>query len=184
MSIAKAGSLRINSESMIAALDVHYDQRRSVGTAAAVLFANWDDAVPAAEFTEVNENIQPYVPGEFFRRELPCLLALINKIQEPLEAIIVDGYVRLGDKPGLGQHLFEHLSKKVTVIGVAKSRFHAAQAEEVFRGESKSPLYVTAIGTDPGEAADCIKRMHGRHRIPTRLFFKVRIAAYYLTRGT
>ena len=94
---------------MIAALDVHYDQRRSVGTAAAVLFANWDDAVPAAEFTEVVERIQPYIPGEFFRREFPCLFALVNKIQEPLEAIVIDGYVRLGNKPGLGQHLFEQL---------------------------------------------------------------------------
>ena len=110
-----------------------------------------------------------YVPGEFFRRELPCLLALISKIKDPLDAIIIDGYVRLSDRPGLGQHLFEHLLEKVPVIGVAKTRFHDAEAVEVIRGISKSPLYVSTIGTDADQAAEQIKKMHGPHRIPTLL---------------
>ncbi|PKN30756.1 MAG: endonuclease V, partial [Deltaproteobacteria bacterium HGW-Deltaproteobacteria-21] len=40
---------------------------------------------------------------------------------------------------------------------------------EVFRGRSKSPLYVTAAGMDPSEAAGHIRSMHGGHRIPTLL---------------
>lgn len=59
---------------MIAALDVYYDKVRSVGLAAAVVFNAWDDSKPAAEYTAVVEKIEPYVPGQFFRRELPCLL--------------------------------------------------------------------------------------------------------------
>jgi deoxyribonuclease V len=154
---------------MIAALDVHYDDPRSLGTGAAVVFAGWEDAEPAAEYTSTIENIQPYVPGEFFRRELPCLLAVIEKIREPLETIVVDGYVRLPDKQGLGQHLFDQLSPRTAIIGVAKTRFHAAQAIELLRGSSLSPLYITAAGIDAEEAASRIKKMHGDHRIPTLL---------------
>ncbi|MDB5305585.1 MAG: hypothetical protein JWM97_3134 [Phycisphaerales bacterium] len=154
---------------MLAALDVQYDDTRSLGTAAAVLFAHWDDMAAAAEYTAVVENIQPYVPGEFFRRELPCLLAVLGKIPQPLEALVVDGYVRLNEKPGLGWRLREHLPSGTAVIGVAKTRFHSAAAVEVLRGDSKSPLFVTSIVIDPQEAADRIRRMHGPHRIPTLL---------------
>src|SRR6185503_10081435 len=97
------------------------------------------------------------------------LLAVLEKIREPLETIVVDGYVRLNDKPALGQHLFEHLSQRIPIIGVAKTRFHSAPAIELLRGTSQSPLYITAAGIDPDEAALCIKKMHGAHRIPTLL---------------
>jgi deoxyribonuclease V len=154
---------------MIAALDAHYDDRRAVGTAAAVIFSRWEDPYPAAEVTEVIQDIQPYLPGEFYRRELPGLMAVLRKIREPLDAIVIDGYVSLNEKPALGWHLFDRLSGKVPVIGVAKSPFHSARAHQVFRGKSGTPLYVTALGVDPGEAAERIRTMHGPHRIPTLL---------------
>lgn len=154
---------------MIAALDVQYEDAHSSATAAAVVFEHWDDAATAAEYVTSVQNVEPYVPGEFFRRELPCLLAVINKIQEPIHLIIVDGYVHLNDKPVLGQHLFEHLSRRTPVIGVAKTRFHDAKAIEVLRGSSHSPLWITAAGIDPEEAAGFIRKMHGAHRIPTLL---------------
>ena len=154
---------------MIAALDVQYDETLSRGTAAAVVFDHWTDAAPFREYSAVVENIEPYIPGQFFRRELPCLLAVLGKIQEPVTMIIVDSYVRLDDRPGLGQHLFEHLAKAVPVIGVAKTRFHAAVATEVIRGGSNLPLYVTAMGTDVQQAASDIQGMHGPHRMPTLL---------------
>jgi deoxyribonuclease V len=154
---------------MIAALDVHYDDAEHRATAAAVIFENWNDAHPAAEYTASISDIEPYVPGEFFRRELPCLLAVIEKIPEPLHAIVVDSYVTLGDKPGLGQHLFERLGSRILVIGVAKTEFHAARAVDLCRGVSQSPLYITAAGVDPNEAARFIQQMHGPHRIPTLL---------------
>src|SRR4051812_44017066 len=133
---------------MIAALDVHYDDSKLIGIATAVVFEDWCSDVPAAEYRAAVESTQPYVPGQFFRRELPCLLAVIAKIREPLETIIVDSYVGLDQKPGLGQHLFEQLSNRIAVIGVAKTQSHGAPAVEVLRGKSKQPLFVTAAGID------------------------------------
>lgn len=153
---------------MIVALDVQYDDSKFRGTAAAVVFERWTDAAPIAEYTTVVENIQPYVPGEFFRRELPCLLAVIGKMKEPVTALVIDGYVRLDERPGLGEHLFDHFEQRIPVIGVAKTRFRSAPAVEVFRG-SVSPLFVTAMGADLQEAADWVRGMHGPHRIPTLL---------------
>jgi deoxyribonuclease V len=154
---------------MIAALDVYYDEARSRGLAAAVVFHDWGDSQPAAEYTAVVEKIEPYVPGQFFRRELPCLLAVIAKIKEPLHLLIVDGYVTLDSNPGLGQHLLQNLNHRIPVIGVAKTRFHGATASEVFRGTSQSPLFITAAGLDRIEAANHIRSMHGRHRLPALL---------------
>jgi deoxyribonuclease V len=154
---------------MIAALDVHYDDAKLLGIATSVVFENWGDAAPVAEHTAVVEKIQPYVPGQFFRRELPCLLAVIAKIRQSLDTIVVDSYVDLDQKPGLGRHLFEQLSSRIAVIGVAKTQFHGACALEVLRGDSQKPLFVTAAGIAPKVAATCIKEMHGPHRIPTLL---------------
>lgn len=154
---------------MLVALDVHYDDPKRRGTGAAVLFESWTDTTPKAHFTAVVEDVQPYVPGEFFRRELPILLAVIGRIQEPLQIILVDGYARLGQKPGLGQYLYEKLDEKIPVIGVAKSRFHGANAAEVLRGGSRSPLYITAAGIPLDQAANHIRQMHGPYRIPTLL---------------
>lgn len=155
---------------MIAALDVHYDEASPTATAAAVVFESWaDDAVPIAEYKAPCSGIQPYEPGEFFKRELPCLLAVLDKVNEPVSLIVIDGYVSLGDKPGLGLRLWEVLGKKTPIIGVAKTRFHSADAVEMTRGDSKAPLYVTAVGIEPETAAEHIRKMHGLFRIPTLL---------------
>jgi deoxyribonuclease V len=154
---------------MIAALDVHYDDSTKRATAGAVVFAQWTNALPTAEHTAAVEGIQPYVPGEFFRRELPCLIAVIGKFASPVDVLVVDGYVHFDSKPALGQHLFEHFQRRIPVIGVAKTRFRGASAVEVLRGRSKLPLHVTAADIDVIEAAERIKQMHGPHRIPTLL---------------
>lgn len=61
----------------LAAFDVHYleDGRPS---AAAVLFSDYGDPEPAAEYTKSLPTAAPFVPGEFYRRELPGLLALLK----------------------------------------------------------------------------------------------------------
>ena len=50
--------------------------------------------------------VAPYRPGEFYRRELPPLRAVIPASDE-LALIVVDGYVDLdpGGRPGLGAHV-------------------------------------------------------------------------------
>jgi deoxyribonuclease V len=153
---------------MIGAFDVHYSED-SRASAAAVLFAGYSQAGPSAEYTHQLPRSFPYVPGELYKRELPSILALIARIREPLREAIVDGYVMLGDRPGLGQHLYLALRRRIPVIGVAKSPFGNARAVRVYRGRSERPLFVTSAGIDPQEAADRIEWMHGPHRIPTLL---------------
>ena len=89
----------------IAAFDVHYSEDGRA-SAAAVLFSDYRDTEPAAVYTQCLPGAADYIPGEFYRRELPCILALIQQINEAPDEMIVDGYVMLGNRPGLGQHLY------------------------------------------------------------------------------
>lgn len=153
---------------MKACVDVDY---RPAPVAACVLFEDWTDARPADERVVRLEHAEPYVPGEFYRRELPALLRVLEGLP-PLEAVVVDGYVWLGeDRAGLGAHLYEALGRTVPVIGVAKTVFRAAEAvtAPVLHGDSQRPLLVTAVGVPLPIAAENIQRMHGPYRIPTLL---------------
>lgn len=154
---------------MIAALDVQYDDATNSALAAAVVFESWEHEQPLREYIVRCHDVAAYVPGQFFQRELPCLLAVLAVIQEPIEIVVIDGYVSLGDKPGLGMHLWEALKGQKAIVGVAKTRFLSASATEVFRGESKTPLFVTAAGMDVAEAAAKVVTMAGSHRNPTLL---------------
>lgn len=154
---------------MIAAVDVDY--RASGAVAACVLFRAWDDAVSTSETVIPIASVEPYEPGQFYRRELPCLLAVLKAAGSP-DIVIVDGYVWLADErdPGLGAHLHQSLGGRTAVVGVAKTRFATAGAvREILRGTSRHPLYVTAAGMDVDEAASHIRAMHGPHRTPTLL---------------
>ena len=155
---------------MIAATDVQYFD---IGArAAAVVFSDWPDAAPTDERTSWLDSVEPYEPGSFYRRELPCLLVVLEPILPDLSLVIVDGYVWLGDesKPGLGARLFDALNGAVPVVGVAKTRFEgAAPIAEVLRGTGIKPLYVSAVGISLADAADGVRAMHGSHRLPTLL---------------
>lgn len=155
---------------MILATDVHYtqDQARIAG----VTFANWDDEKPDNTYFTTLENVAPYKSGQFYKRELPCLLQLLDKHQLKPKIILVDGYVFLDGerKPGLGKHLFDALEGKVKILGVAKRHYGSISKDyAIYRGISKYPLYITAIGMESHEAKDHILKMHGKHRIPTLL---------------
>jgi deoxyribonuclease V len=162
-------SLKAGQE-MYACMDVHYSGSRAVG--ACVLFESWDSAESSAEVTECIKEVQPYKPGRFYERDLPVLLAVLDKVRAPLDMVVVDGYVWLSDgaTPGLGAKLYQALNEKVPVIGVAKNRLVAgAEASLVYRGRSRRPLYVTAAGIGRESAAARIRKMHGGYRIPTLL---------------
>jgi len=155
---------------MLACVDVGYSN--SAARAACVTFEDWEDADPSGEYTLDIDQVEPYVPGQFYRRELPCLLAVLGQLANRPDIIVVDGYVWLDDKnrKGLGHHLYDALQQSVPVIGVAKTEFAGAtQAVEVLRGSSARPLFVTAVGIETDLAADYIRRMHGNSRIPTLL---------------
>ena len=62
------------------------------------------------------------------------------------------------------------IAAKCSVIGVAKRRFAAAPEEtKIYRGKSRTPLYVTSAGIPLAKAKACIAAMHGPYRIPTLL---------------
>lgn len=159
---------------MILAFDTYYleDKAKTVCLA----FKNWSDAKPTNSYEEIIDGIAEYESGAFYKRELPCILSLLNKIKsefENISAIIIDGYVIIDDqnKLGLGGHLYKKLNSSIPIIGVAKSGFYGNTKNvlELLRGESTKPLYITALGIGLTTAYKNIKSMHGEFRIPTLL---------------
>jgi deoxyribonuclease V len=155
---------------MILATDVHY---HDVGaTAAGVLFNEWEDVAAEQTLTVEIDTVKPYVSGQFYQRELPCLLALVEQIDRPLECIIVDGFVYLDgqESAGLGQYLYQALAGEVAVVGVAKSAFRESPADtQVLRGKSRNPLYVTSVGIELTDAKRFVAAMAGDFRLPALL---------------
>ncbi|WP_434684522.1 endonuclease V [Pseudanabaena minima] len=155
---------------MILAVDVDYREGKAV--AAGIAFNDWEDHVPANTFIAQTNQVEEYQPGEFYKRELPIILLLLEQLPQLPKIIIIDGYVYLDrhQKAGLGLHLYNALNAQVAIIGVAKSRFQDIPSKtEVLRNDSNRPLFVTAIGIDESEARGCIQKMHGNHRLPTIL---------------
>jgi exodeoxyribonuclease-5/deoxyribonuclease V len=157
---------------VILAFDTYYyDQKaKTIGLS----FQQWTDATPLQVFSEIIAPIADYEPGAFYKRELPCIMSLLHQIpKDPIECIVIDGFVYLDDagQIGLGGHLYHQLSGNIPVIGVAKTNFATIEnlKRKVYRGQSKNPLMVTAIGMEVDEAAKCIAQMHGEHRMPTLL---------------
>jgi deoxyribonuclease V len=151
-----------------AAADVHH-LRTGGARAAAVLAADAAFAHVLAERTAVLPRVPPYRPGEFYPRELPPLRAVLEDLSG-LGLLMVDGYADLdpAGRPGLGAHA--HAEFGIPVIGVAKSRFRTAtHAVPIVRGSSGRPLFVTSAGMPAADAADLVRRMAGRYRLPDAL---------------
>src|SRR5262249_50979417 len=104
---------------VLCCVDVGY--RPEAVIAAGVGFAQWSDARPAFEQVVPSARpAAPYEPGQFYRRELPYLVALVQELPALPDILVVDGYVWLGEgAPGLGAHLFEALDRRVAVVGIA-----------------------------------------------------------------
>jgi deoxyribonuclease V len=155
---------------MILAVDVDY--RGDCAYVGGVTFEHWTDINEKDSYVSFLDHVNDYIPGKFYLRELPCILKLIEEHALKPDVIVIDGFVFLDNKgmPGLGKHLYDALSEKVTVIGVAKRPFKGITSVcEVFRGASKCPLYVTCAGITLGEAKNFIRSMHGKYRVPTLL---------------
>lgn len=151
---------------MLLLTDVHYFDSGGA-RAAGVTLHDWGDAEPAGTFTVPIAEVEPYASGQFFRRELPCLLRLCNSLTSTPELVVVDGHVWLGDRPGLGAHL--HRAIGCPVVGVAKNAHVAGGVSPVLRGRSERPLYVSAIGLEPAQAVAAVRSMAGPHRLPAML---------------
>jgi deoxyribonuclease V len=153
---------------VFAAADVQYLPAGGA-RAALVLAADAAFASLTTEKVVAVPEAAPYVPGEFWRRELPCLRAVLDGVPG-VELLVVDGYVDLdpSGRAGLGARASAEFG--VPVIGVAKTRFATAtHAVEVHRGGAARPLYVTAAGLPAAEAARLVQAMSGRYRLPDAL---------------
>lgn len=155
---------------MILAVDVDY--RDAVASISGIYFSSWKDPRATEVFHSTSEVSEDYRPGQFYKRELPCIMRLLNEHALTPEVIVIDGYVYLGDEsnPGLGMYLYNELEGRIPIIGVAKKRFKNTSAEsEIYRGDSEHPLYVTSVGLDLETAKKNVHAMHGKNRVPTLL---------------
>lgn len=143
-----------------------------------VLFDRWTDDEPAEIISSICTKFSSYIPGEFYKRELPCVLGLLEKVDmDKIETIIVDGFLRLRfndgtEKDGLGKKLFDSLNMPgLKIIGLAKSDFCRTGeiSASLLRGSAVNPLWVQGIGLPDNVAAGNIKMMSGKSRIPKLL---------------
>ena len=152
----------------IALLDAHYFE--SGAHAACVVAQHWEDGEAIESRSCWVREVVPYVPGRFYERELPSLLAVLELVRTDVRALVVDSYVELDGTgtPGLGAHLYEHFGGRYAVVGIAKRAYRGSPfAARVMRRGSRRPLYVTARGIGQEEAGRLVAAMHGEHRIPT-----------------
>ncbi len=121
--------------------------KRKSALAACAVIADWPDCDPVTMHTVEIDQVEAYVPGEFYKRELPCILQVLSELTIRPTFIVVDGFVWLdaNQKKGLGAHLYDELNQSVPIIGVAKTSFATATtAVEIYRGGSTRPLWITA----------------------------------------
>ena len=150
----------------IGCLDVHYNDPRAA--VACVVLPSWQASQPAECVVTAVHGVMPYESGAFYRRELPCIEAALKTLRLIPEILVIDGYVWLGKgKKGLGAHLYEARGMLGAVVGIAKTAFSGAEpAAEVLRGQSRRPLFVSAVGMELAEACAHVREMHGEFRIP------------------
>lgn len=156
---------------MIAIIDVDY--KDPIANVACLVFKSWEDEIWVNQYTCQCSDIAAYVPGEFYKRELPCILAVLKLVKEEITSIVIDGYVWLNKdmKPGLGVYLYESLHKEIPVIGIAKKSFFGmdnTMSRAIIRGTSKRPLYVTSIGIDLDFAGQKVQNMQSVFRHPDK----------------
>lgn len=153
-------------------LDVFYEHGEPFdrARAAAVLFDG--NGRELANYQTDIDAVAPYQSGKFYLRELPCLLAVLAQVNQGFDQIAIDGFVYLDDEgsEGLGAHLHRSLNGRYPVIGIAKKPFRdMGETYRVYRGQSRKPLYVTAVGTDLAEAKQWVRGLSGKGRIPEML---------------
>lgn len=157
---------------MILAFDTYYYENKA--KTVCLSFEDWSKEENYQIFSETVSAVQEYISGEFYKRELPCILSLLSKMPlEKVDLIIIDGFVFLNDenKFGLGAYLYYALDKKIPIAGVAKRDFATIEKNrnKLFRGTSKNPLFITSIGIDLDLVSEKIEKMNGEYRIPTLL---------------
>ncbi|HWM39942.1 MAG TPA: endonuclease V [Streptomyces sp.] len=142
--------------SLLAGLDVAYDDDRNVVAAAAVALEAQSLRV-VARATALGRVAFPYVPGLLAFREIPALLDALSALQGQLgrdpDLLVCDGYGRAHPRRfGLASHL--GVLTGVPSVGVAKNPFVFTHGEVgPLRGDSAA-LVDSSRGTDGADGAD------------------------------
>ena len=64
---------------MTLAFDSYYSEDKAKTVCLA--FKDWSDSKPTNIYEEITSGIAEYEPGAFYKRELPCILSLLDKIK-------------------------------------------------------------------------------------------------------
>lgn len=158
---------------MIIAIDVKYSEETRTAKAVGILF-NWLDNKPKRIISKTINDIEDYISGQFYKRELPCIKVIMKEVKlNEIEAIIVDGHIFIDNYKnyGLGGYVYKEYNEQIPVIGVAKSFFKGNEktVKRIYRGGSKVPLFISSIGIGLEKAAEKITNMQGQFRMPTLL---------------
>ena len=163
---------------MILAFDTYYCDGYSYTVCGA--FESWNSEKVKFFVSNRRKGIDAeYIPGELYKRELPCIMQCLSHIKiDNVTSMVVDGFAWVVDEegnqvPGLGKILqdavLKEYGKNISVIGIAKNPYHKKipNCEEVYRGISKKPLYVTCTeNAFVNHYAINVELMFGEFRIP------------------
>ena len=69
------------------AVDVQYDEAADTGWVAGLWFDRWTDPVPVQSDVRLHFGLQPYAPGEFYKRELPALAAYARSVGDRVAVV-------------------------------------------------------------------------------------------------
>ncbi|NBE54876.1 endonuclease V [Streptomyces boluensis] len=135
----------------VTGVDVAYDDERDVVVAAAVVLDAGNLEV-VEEATAVGRVCFPYVPGLLAFRELPTVLAVLDRLTAAPGLVVCDGYGRAHPRRfGLASHL--GVLTELPTIGVAKNPFTFTYEAPGERRGSTSPLVdAAADGEEVGRA--------------------------------
>lgn len=109
---------------MILAFDTYYygETAKSV----CLCFNNWLDSEPVTTYEEIICGISEYEPGLFYKRELPCIMSFLKKVELTcIEFVIIDGYAILDDygKKGWVTYCLKSLKGEFQLLDLRKQNF-------------------------------------------------------------
>ncbi len=171
--------------SRVTGVDAAYtaDDRRVI---AAAVTLDADTLAPLETAVATAEVTFPYVPGLFSFRELPCIRAVLDRLDQPPQLVVCDGQgVAHPRRLGLASHLGVEMG--LPTIGCAKSRLvgehqspakhRGARAPLIDEGETIGAVLRTQDGVRPvyvsvghlvslETACAWVLRLSPRHRLP------------------
>lgn len=170
---------------MILLTDVFYNEELNSAHIAAIAISDWSsDTIIKSWEIDKNGIDCEYIPGQFYKREMPCLIDLWKQIDDndksQISTIIVDGFYDIWNgKSGLGHHFHDWLTENgydVEVVGIAKSPCRETseftlpvyRTEESKTSKCRSALWVNGSNMS-NDYQTKVLNMSGKYRIPTMI---------------